>query len=64
MTDFDDIKMHGTTIKKKGYSPHQSSNHSVHSFVGNENHVIIFGIDMRSGLVRNQCSVVEYHTGK
>ena len=47
-----------------GYSPHQSSSHSVHSYVGNDNHVIIFGSEMRFGLVTNQFSVAEYHTGQ
>lgn len=47
-----------------GYSPHQSSSHSVHSYVGNDNHLIIFGCEMRFGLVTNQCSVAEYHTGQ
>lgn len=46
-----------------GYIPHQSSSHSVHSF-GNDNHVIIFGSEMSFGLVINQCSVEEHHTGQ
>ena len=47
-----------------GYSPHQSPSPSVHSYVCNDNQAIIFGSEICFGLVTNQCSIAEYHTGQ